>query len=543
MSACPSCAASLAPAQRYCVACGERCAPLPESVVSLLGIAPAVDADPAGAVGPQPRRAAPLAPSAAAVAVMAILGFGVIVGSVVSPPAESAPAPTLVAVSQPPAPPAAPVVEAPAAPATPAAAPPAAAAPAQQTVTQTTPAPPPPAPAPLPPIPSGPQLPAVKHVFLIVLSGHGYDKAFGPSSQAPYLASTLTKKGELLTNYYGVTGGSLANEIALISGQGPNQDTAADCPTYTELTPGTPSADPQQKGQLTGTGCVYPRAALTLPDELVANGNTWKAYVEDMGNAPAGQPTTCRHPAAGSSDEDHDPRPGDAYVTWRDPFAYFHSITDLGSCAETVVGLDRLDADLTSTTAAPSFSYIVPNRCHDGAQDPCTAGQASGLPAADAFLETLVPRIMGSPAYKDGGLIAITFDEAPQTGPDTDASACCAEPAYPNLPATPPVAPTDGTNTAPASTAPATTTPAATAPLPPGADSATGGGGRVGLLLISQFVKPGSTNSVSAYNHFSLLRSIEDLFGLQPTGYAGYPGVLSFDSVIYNAPAAKGKAR
>ena len=74
-------------------------------------------------------------------------------------------------------------------------------------------------------------------------------------------------------------------------------------------------------------------------------------------------------------------------------------------------------------------------------------------------------------------------------------------------------------------------------PLPPGADTTTGGGGRVGLLLISPFVKAGSTNAISSYNHYSLLRSIEDLFGLQPTGYAGYPGVLAFDKVIYNAPA------
>jgi hypothetical protein len=136
---------------------------------------------------------------------------------------------------------------------------------------------------------------------------------------------------------------------------------------------------------------------------------------------------------------------------------------------------------------------------------------------------------MASPAYKDGGMIVITFDAAPQDGPDADASACCTEPAYPNLPAD---APSDGTSTTPPST-----TPAAATPLPPGADSTTGGGGRVGLLLISPFVKAGSVNAVSSYNHYSLLRSIEDLFGLQPTGYAGYPGVLAFDNVIYNAPA------
>ena len=61
------------------------------------------------------------------------------------------------------------------------------------------------------------------------------------------------------------------------------------------------------------------------------------------------------------------------------------------------------------------------------------------------------------------------------------------------------------------------------------------GGGRVGLLLISKYVKPGSTDVVSEYNHFSLLASIEDLFGLSRLGYAGSPGLLAFDSSVYNA--------
>src|SRR2546430_9957501 len=94
-------------------------------------------------VAEKPRRASqPLNAPAAAVAVMAILGFGVIVGSVVSPPAQSAPA-TVIAVRQPPPEPA--PVKPPAAPAAPAPAPSAPAAPVQQTVTQTVPAPAPPA--------------------------------------------------------------------------------------------------------------------------------------------------------------------------------------------------------------------------------------------------------------------------------------------------------------------------------------------------------------------------------------------------------------
>jgi hypothetical protein len=562
VSACSVCAAPLASDQRYCVTCGERRGPLPASVAAMLGlgVTPELDADgiaPDHAAGSWLGIASVPGPPAAAIAVMAILAFGVLIGSVVSPPAESATGPTLIAVSPPAASAPSPVVEPPTTSA-PAAS---TAAPVQQTVTQTIAAPATPPAAPVPEVPATPQLPPIKHVFLIVLSEHGYDAAFGPNSQAPYLASTLTKQGELLTNYYGVAQGGLANAIALVSGQGPNPDTVANCPTYGDITPGKPDQDPQQSGQVLGSsGCVYPPAAITLPDELLANGNTWKAYVEDMGNGPAGQPTTCRHPALGTTDENHDPRPGDAYVTWRNPFAYFHSIVDAPTCADTVVGLDRLDSDIGSAASTPSLSYIVPNRCHDAAEAPCAPDAPAGLPAADAFLKTLVPRIMSSPGYKDGGMIAITFDAAPHDGPAADSSACCAEPAYPNLPAATPATTTQttpatattpgdtGTTPAPAPTpgdtsttpAPATTPPATTSPLPPGADSATGGGGRVGLLLITPFVKAGTVNSISTYNHFSLLRSIEDLFALQPTGYAGYPGVLAFDSVIYNAAAKSG---
>jgi hypothetical protein len=57
----------------------------------------------------------------------------------------------------------------------------------------------------------------------------------------------------------------------------------------------------------------------------------------------------------------------------------------------------------------------------------------------------------------------------------------------------------------------------------------------VGLLLISKFVKPGSIDATDEFDHLSLLRSVETLFGLPPLGYAGEPALLSFDSSVYNA--------
>jgi len=48
-------------------------------------------------------------------------------------------------------------------------------------------------------------------------------------------------------------------------------------------------------------------------------------------------------------------------------------------------------------------------------------------------------------------------------------------------------------------------------------------------------VKAGTINTLGFYNHFSLLKSIEDLFGLQATGYAGAATLPVFDKTVYTA--------
>ncbi len=454
-------------------------------------------------------------PRVAAVVVMGLLAFGVFLGSATSPFAQSAGiAPILLdeGSSATPSSPAASTPEstpesAPAATASaPAASAPEATVPLEEVEEEAAASEPSPKSSPPPEVPSEPALPSVKHVFMIVLADQGFNEAFGPNSPAPYLAKTLRGQGELLSNYYAVAQGELANEVALISGQGPTPQTAANCPNYTEISPGTAAAE----GQVTGSGCVYPAATLTLPGQLTAAGKTWKAYVEGIANGGAGEPSSCRHPALGAADPDQAPLPGDAYETWRNPFVYFDSLSGSSECAQDDVGLEQLQPDLQAASSTPSLSYIVPSACHDGSEVPCEAGQPAGLAAAEPFLKTVVPEIEASPAYKEGGLIAITADQAPQTGPNADSSSCCGTPAYPNLPA---------------SSAP---------PSGGGAVKPSGGGGHVGLLLISPFVKPGSADESSYYNHFSLLLSIEELFGLKPLGYAANSVVSGFESAVYN---------
>lgn len=63
---------------------------------------------------------------------------------------------------------------------------------------------------------------------------------------------------------------------------------------------------------------------------------------------------------------------------------------------------------------------------------------------------------------------------------------------------------------------------------------ATGGGGRVGLVLISPLVEPVSVQESGYYNHFTLLLTIEELFGLERLGYAKEEALTPFDSSVFN---------
>jgi hypothetical protein len=331
-------------------------------------------------------------------------------------------------------------------------------------------------------------LPGAQHVFVINLENKGYDSTWGQGSAAPYLSTTLRSQGVLLNQYYGTAHNSQPNYVAQISGQGPNPQMQADCQTYSPFA-GTGTAS---QGQAVGDGCVFPANVPTVAGQLTAAGKTWKGYMEDMG-------TPCRHPALGAVDDTQKAKVGDQYAARHNPFVYFAGITGSPDCARNDVDLSALKTDLASAATTPNLSMITPNLCHDGHDSPCVDGQPGGLASADEWLKQWVPAITSSPAFKQDGVLVITFDES--DGPQSDATACCGETAGPNTPE-----------------------PGITGP----------GGGRVGALVISPFVK-GGTWSTTPYNHYSLLASIEDTFGLPYLGYAGAPGLNRFGLDVYNA--------
>ncbi|MHB1570508.1 MAG: alkaline phosphatase family protein, partial [Solirubrobacteraceae bacterium] len=500
-------------------------------------------------------------------------------------------------------------------------------------------------------------LPSISHVWLIVLSNEGYAQTFGSTDH--YLAATLPRQGQLVENYYAVASGELANEIALISGQGPTPQIQSDCGVFANLSPGTTG----HMGQVLGHGCVFPRKTETIAGQLAAAKLTWRAYVQGMASGLPGQAQVCRHPPIGKFDTNQIPQLTDPYTTWRNPFVYFHSVIDAKTCASDDVDLTQLSSDLKSASTTPNLSYIAPDACDDGNPQPCSPGASAGIAPMDKFLRTVVPEIESSPAYKAGGLIVITFDQAQQTGPQADSSSCCATPKYPNLPAVPagqtttgttgtstnaaaalataatvpggvttttatattdaggttttaatttssdststtdsgsatstsssgtstsgsgtstsgtsssgtstsgtsstttttssststsagtttqPTTTTAGTTTPAGSTtttsatAPATTTTSSTTPtlgLGGGQTSPTGGGGHVGMLLISPWVKPGSLDVIDYYNTFSLLASLQDIFNLKHLGYGRASGLPAFSASTFNGNGPKG---
>jgi hypothetical protein len=122
--------------------------------------------------------------------------------------------------------------------------------------------------------------------------------------------------------------------------------------------------------------------------------------------------------------------------------------------------------DADDAESAPNLSLVIPNACHDGADQPCAPGAPAGPGAADAWLKEQLEPLLASKAYKDGGLVLVTFD----TGSD---------------------------------------------PTKP-----------VGALLVSDAVEAGGTDD-GDYRPANLLRTLEDGFALDPLGRAQHVHAVS----------------
>ena len=265
--------------------------------------------------------------------------------------------------------------------------------------------------------------------------------------------------------------------------------------------------------------------------------------------------TTCAHPALGAADPTNGATAVDQYANRHNPFVYFHTVVDnqarcdlhvvplgtvavgtpstIGSVSLPDTFSGHLAADLASTHTMPGFMFVTPNLCNDGHDDPCKGtntegGTAGGLVGADLWLKHWMPLILGSPGYRDGStLVVVTFDEG---NPLTDQTACCNEQPGPNYaypgasPILIPIYPLVGV-------------------APPTKPGDMPGGGQIGAVVLNRrFIEAGSTDTTGSYNHYSALRSYEDLLGITTggadgqghLGFAAAPGLQPFGPDVFN---------
>jgi len=434
---------------------------------------------------------------------------------------------------------------------------------------------------------------AIEYILVINMENEDYGTTFGPTSPATYLNTTLLKEGQLIPNYFATSHVSLGNYISQISGQAPTVSINNDCLNLASLThpplvggfndimPGT-DADPKLfPGQIIGDGCVFPapskigHGAITIGDQLdlkpfyerwAVHELKWRAYAEDMGidtardygdyDAMGGN--DCAHPAVGGTDNTNSASPTDQYATRHNPFMYFHSIIDdQNRCDKHVVPLGKvlvgsngsadsfsghLYEDLRDLKTTPKFMFVIPNLCNNGHDATCAGSNTEGtrdangkniggLAAADLWLKHWMPMIFSSHAYRTGKLLVVlTFDESGLK----DARACpnqdqttCNSPTGPNVsnPGFSAILGMYGLQTKPTTT------------------FVYPGGGQVGAVLFnSRFIAPGSVNTTGYYNHYSALRSYEDILGITTggddglghIGFAAAPNLKPFGKDVFN---------
>ena len=296
-------------------------------------------------------------------------------------------------------------------------------------------------------------LPAYSHVVVLVLENESASTTFGAGSPAKYL-NALVNQSAFDINYFGTGHASLDNYIAMVSGQPDQPLSASDCaPVNLYL-------------------CVQPQTAMAggrnLADQLETAGVSWKGYMDGM-------PSPCFHADYSPTAAPPDPYQGNSsaapaynYADRHNPFLYFDDIiSNDARCKAHVLPYPQLATDIAHD-AVPQFSFITPDTCHDGHDAPCANGAPGGLTSADLWLTQQVPQLL-TYLQAHNGLLLITFDE----GAATSTVGCCSG----------------------------------------GAGGTSGVGGQVGLLALGPHTRVGQKVSTS-YDHASLLRTLEQLFGI-----------------------------
>jgi phospholipase C len=306
-------------------------------------------------------------------------------------------------------------------------------------------------------------IPHYQHIVEIMMENTSYDQIIG-NPNAPNINALASRYG-LATDYFGVTHPSEPNYVASIGGDyfGIQDDNAFYC------TPAMASTDSHCRG----TTVNHTVDAPNLAEQLTAAGLTWKGYFQSLPpTPPAGQLVTSGPDANGPYTYKYPSSSNALYASKHNPFLNF---TSTQGAVDNMVSDTQLGPDLAAGSL-PSYSLVVPDQCHDMHGTGSCTDTNSLISAGDSYVGGVVDEVLASKSWQEGrDAIVVTWDEDDFSDQGQPGTGCC------------------------------------------GADP---GGGRVATLVITNRGRY-PINDGTAYNHYSLLRSLEAAFGLPLVAHAG----------------------
>ena len=318
------------------------------------------------------------------------------------------------------------------------------------------------------------EMPRYDHIFVIVAENKNYEHIIG-SENATRL-NKLAKDYGLATNFYGEVHPSEGNYIAMLGGDtfGINDDDAWSCEPLKVSAACPFSAYPNYVS--------HSISARSLMDQLADAKLTWKGYFEDL-------PAPGSLALFNSSEENPDPnRPGNLYASKHNGFINFARVRQDPDLAGKMVPLDQLRSDLAKG-ALPNYAHIILNQCNDMHG----LSRARPAPPADCLIEgrdpemgaalirrgdkaigDIVDEIMSAPVWAGRGNVAIVITWDEDSYRSDGQQGCCGSER---------------------------------------GSTANFGGGHVATIVATNH-GPRHVEDPTPYNHYSLLRTTEDAFGI-----------------------------
>jgi phospholipase C len=310
------------------------------------------------------------------------------------------------------------------------------------------------------------RVPAYRHIVVIVEENKDFDQILNPA-KAPNISRLAAQYGSA-ENFYGEVHPSEANYIALLAGDtfGIHDDDAFFCKPR--------ATDPHCVNATKPDYVDHTIGGRHLGDQLHGKGLTWKGYYESIPE-PGSLAVT-----AGDSHFGEGAGLSALYASKHSGFVNFRDVQNDPHRASSLVGFDRLDADIKADTL-PAFALIVPNQCNEmhglsgeGVPADCDWQNVDQLIGrGDREIGDLVGKLQATRAWKSSAnmAIVITFDE----GSGGSRGGCCG--VTPNAPSN-------------------------------------YGGGHIPTIVITNHGRHG-VKDPALYSHYSLLRTLEDAFGIK----------------------------